>query len=155
MFSDSNVITLRGIALHPLDYFEPPKIPILLEMRKTLGLNQAEAASVLHVSLETLESEETLGVPRVLRNITAVLSSYLYFLSVWGDHRERNLISNDTTLRDVREHILKLSYSSMGRMYGGYTARQWYLLEMHEFLLPRDVLEMIRYDIQKRPSRRK
>jgi hypothetical protein len=154
MFDGSNVTPLRGIASLPLDHFEPPKIPILLELRMTFGLDQNEASSVLHVSLETLESEEARVIPRKL-NITGVMRNYLYFLSVYGDLRQRNLIDNQTTLRDARLHVLKLSYSGMGRTYGGYTARQWYLHEMHELLLPRDILETIKFDIQRRPSRRK
>lgn len=155
MFRGSNVTPLRAMSPLPLDHFEPPQIPILLELRKTFGISPGEAASVLHVSLETLESDEALLVPQVLINITAVMGSYLYFLSVYGAHRERNLIDNETTLRDARLHILMLSYATMGRRYGGYTARQWYLLEMHELLLPRDILSIIRFDIQSRQRRRK
>jgi hypothetical protein len=128
--------------------FEPPKLPVLLEVRKCMGLTIEEAASALYVSKETLESQEALGYPTILNDIEDVLKRYAYFLSMYGNNRERNLVKKFISLREVRHCYFKFTLKEMGTVYGGYTARAWYLFEVHEVLLPRHLLEQIEYDFE-------
>ena len=144
------VTPLRGVKSLQKDHFQPPKLPVLLELRKIHGLAPEEAANVLHVSLETLESEESQPCPDKLSNLTAVMMSYTYYLTLYANTRERNILSSHITLRYARHHVFKLSYAYMGHLYGGYTARQWYLFEIHELLLPRDLLEEVRFDLRRK-----
>ncbi len=150
--STNNIIPLMRRKSFWNDQFIPPELPILLELRKCMGLTPEEASSVLHVRPESLEAEECLGYPKFLNDIDAVLMRYLFFLSVHGNKRERNLISNCFSLREIRRRHFKLEYKAMGHFYGGYTARQWYHFEMHDEILPRDILEQIRTDLRKQQS---
>jgi hypothetical protein len=123
-------------------------MPPLLELRKTMGLSFEEAFGILFISADSLQAKEAAleEIPHPYC-VSSVRHRYLYFLSQFGHKRERNLFSDYTTLQQARRDIFYLDWRTMGSMYGGYTARQWYNFEIHEAILPRDVLKTLEQDV--------
>jgi hypothetical protein len=143
-----NVALLRsGLSLFN-DQFSPAPLPPLLELRKTMGLTFEEAVGILFISADSLQVKEASfeEIPHPYC-VSSVRHRYLYFLSQFGKRRERNIIQNHLTLLQVRRDILYLDWRTMGSMYGGYTARQWYNFEIHEAILPRDILKTLEQDV--------
>jgi transcriptional regulator with XRE-family HTH domain len=144
---NSNVVPIRQRRV-PNDSFMPPKMTVLRTLRKHMGLTIEEAASALYIPVSSLAHEESCGYPPRLNDLDAVRMCYLFFLSVHGNARPRNLLKNRYSLCDVRINVFMFDLATMGSVYGGHTARQWYLFEVHECILDRTILEQIENDVR-------
>ena len=149
-----NVRLLRAGHLFLIDQFSPPTLPPLLELRLTMGLTFEEAIGILFISTDSLRAKEATfeEIPHPYC-VSTMRHRYLYFLSLYGGKRERNIIQDHLTLYQVRRDIFYLDWRTMGSMYGGYTARQWYNFEIHEAVLPRDILKMLEQDVHNMQTR--
>ena len=141
MSTERNVVAFR--------LFTPPALTPLLALRLRMGVKFEQAISVLHISKDTLLYEEALERPQLLSDLGFVFMRYLFFLSVHGDSNERNLVQDHLTLFSVRQNIFEMSYEQMGRTYGGFSAKDWYSFEIHERILPRNILRRIESDVYK------
>ena len=142
----ADVIILRSRFPVETNCFIPPPMTPLRATRKHMGLTFDEAVGVLHVKSEILAREEALDEPVLFKELAGISMRYFFYLNVHGNKRNRNNISNHLTLIAARKNLFACTYAEMGRFYG-YTARQWYLFEIHENLLPRDVLKQIAADV--------
>jgi hypothetical protein len=150
-----NVVLLRSGYSFLSDPFVPPILPPLLELRKTMGLTLDEAASVMHISTDSLQAKESLfeQLPHPY-SVSTVKRTYLFYLSLYGERRFRNIIRDHLTLYEARRDILHLDHQTMGSIYGGYTARQWYNFETHEAILPRATLALLDQDVYTMQTRK-
>jgi hypothetical protein len=123
-------------------------MPPLLELRKTIGLTLEEAYNFLHISAESLAAKEQVfwSIPAPY-DLSTVRHRYFYFLSQFGNNREYNIIQDHLTLQAARRNIFHYNRATMGKHYGNYSNLEWYAFEMHEAILPREILEIIEYDV--------
>jgi hypothetical protein len=127
--------------------FVPPTLPPVLLLRKQMGLTFDEALCALYgVCANTLTEMETLSPEACTIDLASISMRYFFFLSIHGRKRERNNVGCGITLLAIRQNLFELSYAEMGRIYG-YTARQWYQFEVHDQILPREVLAQIEQDM--------